>query len=149
MAEEEGKAINNHPGRFRLLIIGFYAWISAVTFGAVLVDIAYSKALFSVDGNAEAFSAVSDIFLWTGFIIVLSGLAAMVLSWNSAAARNLLIASLLFFSLEFLIPIFIALFIQNIEVFVPGPWLRLLPSGLASILAFAGLQNYSRQTSSA
>ncbi len=134
--------MNNNPDRFRSLAAGFYAWISAVLFGGILLDIAYSKALSSITGTAGAFSFVSDVFLWIGFITVLAALAAIVLSWNSAAARNLLIASLLFFSLEFLIPLFFASFLQNTEGFALGPWLRILPTGIASILAFMACQTF-------
>jgi hypothetical protein len=54
-------------------------------------------------------------------------------------------ASVLILGLEFLGLLFFIPFIQNMETLNIGPLLRILPSGLASALAFIGLFKYSRQ----
>jgi len=59
------------------------------------------------------------------------------------AARYLFIASLLVLLLEFIGPVFFQLF-PDIVTLIPGPWLRMIAPGLASLLAFAGLLAYFR-----
>jgi len=75
--------------------------------------------------------------------MVLAAVGAIALSWHSAVARNSFIASLLVPSLEILIPAFFSRFIQDAQEIDIGPCLRVIPRGLASILAIAGLYNYS------
>lgn len=130
--------------RFRSLFVGLYTWVAAVFFGGILLDKVYHNYLNGVLGSSESvmvFSEISDTLLCTGFVMVISAIGAIVVSWKSRIARNLFIASLLAFSFEFLIPI-LSSFIKNpLEL----SWSRLLPSGTASILAFIGLYKYYRQ----
>jgi hypothetical protein len=116
--------------------IGLYAWMLTVFFGMVLLDMIYSRL---VAGAGDAFSKVSDFLLVIGFITLLLSVAAIVSSWKSKAGRVLLIASLLVMLFEFLIPVVFSSFVRNDAGLAIGPWLRLLPTGLASILAFIGL----------
>jgi hypothetical protein len=74
--------------------------------------------------------------------MILAAFGAIAFSWNFSNTRNLFILSLLVVTLEFLAPVFFFPFIQVIEDFNLGPWLRILPGGLASILAFFGLYQY-------
>jgi len=140
--------MNKGRAGFAPLVVGLYAWLVAVFFGGILLDIVYSNSLSrTLDASATAtvFSGVSDLFLRIGFVVFLSAIGAIASSWRSAAARNLLIASLLVLSLEILIPVFLFPFLRNAPDSGIGPWLRIIPSGLGSILAFAGLRNYDRQ----
>ena len=129
--------------RFRFLFVGLYTWLAAVFFGGILLDKVYSKSLKGVLGSSDSamvFSEISDTLLCIGFVLVISGIGAIAVSWNSRIARILFIASLVAFSLEFSIPIFSS-FIKTTQDL---SWIRLFPSGMASILAFIGLYKYYR-----
>ena len=139
--------MNKDQAGFGSLLAGFYAWVVTVLFGAVLLDIVYARLLKDVPGasaGTAVFSEVSDVLLRIGFVTVLAAFGAVAASWRSAAARNLFIASLLFLALEFFLPMFASPFIESVERLDLGPWLRVIPTGLASILALAGLYNYQR-----
>jgi len=125
--------------RLGALFVGLYAWLAALLFGAIIVDIAYSRL---VPEEAAAFSDVADFLLLIGFITFLDGLVAIAFSWKSKFARALLIASLLAFSFEFIIPIFASQLMAHGLINNVGPWLRFIPVGLASILAFFGIYNF-------
>jgi hypothetical protein len=79
--------------------------------------------------------------LCLGFVMVISAIGAIAVTWKSKIARNLFTASLLIYFLEFLIPIFSS-FIKDTQGL---SWIRPIPSGIASILAFIGLYKYFRQ----
>ena len=124
--------------RFRFVIVGFYAWISALFVGTILLDMVYAKILRSVlksSNRSKVFTEISDSLLFIGFVLILSAIAAIVYSWKSPLPRNLFIISLLIISLEFLFP-FLFSFIKTTQ---DVSWIRLIPAGIASILAFAGL----------
>jgi hypothetical protein len=130
--------------RVRFLFVGLYAWVAAVFFGGILLDKVYSNYLKGILGSSEStmvFSEIADTLLCIGIVMVISAFGAIAVSWNSRIARNLFIASLLAFSFEFLIPIFSS-FIKNTQDLA---WIRLFPSGMASILAFIGLYKYYRK----
>ena len=130
--------------RFRFLLVGIYAWLAAVFLGGSLLDKVYAIYLKGILGASEStmvFSEISDILLCIGFIMVISAIGAITASWKSKVARNLFIVSLFAFSFEFLIPI-LSTFTKNLQDL---SWMRLLPSGLASILAFIGMYKYYRQ----
>ena len=131
--------------RFRFLFVGLYAWVAAAYFGGILLDMAYVNNMGGVFGSSESamvFSEISDTLLCIGFVMVIAAIGAIAVSWNSRLARNLFIASLFAFPFEFLIPILFSFIRPTLEL----SWIRLLPSGIASILAFIGMYNYYRQT---
>jgi hypothetical protein len=134
--------------RLGLLVIGFYAWMITIFFGAILLDILYanllSDRLSNSAGNA-VFSNVSDSLLWLGFMVVLAAIGAVVFSWKSKVTRNLFLASLLIVIFEFIVPVFFSQLIVKTQTGNLGPWLRIVLSGSASILAFIGLYAYSGQ----
>jgi len=139
--------MNTNLGRFGFLVVGFYAWVTAVFFGGILLDIMYSHLLYGVLSTFESttvFSEVADILLLIGVITILAAIGAIAFSWSSRIARNLFIASLFILIFEFLTPVFFYQFVQNVKELNIGPWLRIIPSGLASILAFFGLHQYYR-----
>jgi hypothetical protein len=130
--------------RFRFLVVGLYTWVAAVFLGGILLDMLYAKYLKGVLGFSESamvFSEISDTLLCLGFVMVISAIGAIAVTWKSKIARNLFTASLLIYFLEFLIPIFSS-FIKDTQGL---SWIRPLPSGIASILAFIGLYKYFRQ----
>lgn len=129
--------------RIRFLFVGLYAWIAAVYLGGVLLDRTYANHLKSVLGPSETsslFSEISDTMLCIGSIVFIAAIVAIAISWNSRAARNLFIASLLALSFEFIIPI-LATFVGDVQGIA---WIRPIPSGIASILAFVGVYKYYR-----
>ena len=123
-------------------LIGAYAWVLTIFFGMVLLDILYAN---QAPEAAGAFSTIADFLLLIGFVAFLSAMLAIVLSWRSPAARNLLIASLLLMLLEFMIPALSFQLILSMPELAIGPWLRIIPTGIASILALIGMQKYARQ----
>jgi hypothetical protein len=130
--------------RFSLLLVGIYAWLTAVFLGGTWLDKVYANQINGVLGTSEkalVFPEVSDALLCSSFILVIFAIGAIAVSWKSGAARNLFIASLLVFSFEFLIPL-LSSTIKNTQDL---SWARLLPSGMASFLAFIGLYKYYRQ----
>jgi len=134
--------MNENGGRFPLLAASFYAWISAIFAGAAFLDAKYARALQQVLDKSDrsiVFSQVSDVLLLVGFVVVLGALAAIASSWRHPATRNLLIASLIVLSFELTIPVLLALSLQDAQAADIGPWLRILPTSIASVLAFIGL----------
>jgi hypothetical protein len=130
----------------RNLLAGLYAWIVSVYFGAILLDIVYSRLALDVLKPSEItamFSHVADLLLFMGMVTVLAAICAIVSSWSLRSARNLFIASILLFVLvEFLTPILFSSLIQKVQTNLGlniGPWIRIISSGLSSILAFLGL----------
>jgi hypothetical protein len=130
--------------RIRFLLVGLYAWLASIYFGGIMLDKLYANYLEGILGASESemvFSEVSDTLLCIGFVMVIIAIGAIAVSWKSGIARKLFIASLLVFLFEFLIPIYSS-FIKNTQEL---SWIRLFPSGIASILAFIGLYKYYRQ----
>lgn len=140
--------MNKNQKEFRSLIVGVYSWVTAVFFGGILLDIVYANLIsgtLGAFGSTAVFSEVSDVLLRIGFVTILAAIGAIAFSWKTTVARNLFIASLFIISFEFLIPVFFSRFIQSVQELNIDPWLRIIPSGLASALAFVGLYNYYRQ----
>jgi hypothetical protein len=103
----------------------------------------YANLLKNVIGSAASeviFSDISDTLLLTSFIMAIIALGAIISSWRSAPVRNMLIASIVVFLFEFFGPISLSFFK---ELSAPS-WIRLFPSGVASILAYIGLYKYYR-----
>lgn len=131
--------------RLRFLVVGLYAWVAAVFWGSILLDMAYANNLKEVlgsSGSSMVFSKISDTLLFIGSIMIITAIAAIAISWKLKIARNLFIASLLAFSFEFSLPI-LSSFIKTTHGY---SWIRPFPGGIASILAFIGLFIYYRQS---
>jgi hypothetical protein len=116
--------------------------VLTISFGMVLFDILFAN--LAPDATL-AFKKAADLLLWISLITLLSALAAIAFSWKTATARNLLIASLIISLSEFLIPAVVSLLVQNTNGLAIGPWLRIIPGGVATILAFMGLYYYYRR----
>lgn len=118
----------------RVLVVGLYAWLVAVSFGLAWLDIQYARLL---PDATEAFNDVADFLLFVTFVTGVTGICAVGLSWNSGAPRSLLAASLA----TVLVAPFVALLILSPQVqdsSATGSVVRLLIGGVASVFAFAG-----------
>jgi hypothetical protein len=125
----------------RFLFTGFYAWISAVFFGGILIDIVSARNLEKILNETDKtsfFSEIADFLLLTAFILVIAALIAIAVSWQSPIARYLFIASLLIFSTEFWLPMLFSI----LKISAQLPWLRLVIDGTASVIAWVGLQRF-------
>jgi hypothetical protein len=122
------------------LFVGFYAWAAAVSFGLALLDIVYSRLL---PGSTAAFSEVADFLLLVTTVTVLAALTAITLAWNSAAARNFLLASLAVAVYGLFAPLLLSPFLP--EGSPVGAAIRILIGATVSLLALVGLYKYSRR----
>jgi hypothetical protein len=137
------KLQNNSREILSSLVVGFYAWIISIFFGAVILDVVYAILLGKypmTSGTAKLFSEVSDFLLRIGFFTVLAALGAISFSWRIGIARNYFIASLIVLSVEFLAPFFVSEAALN-----SGYWIRVIIGGAASVLAIIGLYKFKRQ----
>jgi hypothetical protein len=116
---------------------GVYTWLISISLGMALLDIQYARL---IPGERRAMAEVSDYLLWISAFTLVSGVAAILFTWESKTARNYFIGSLL---VGFVIP---GLFLLG-GVDAPGfgPWLRIGSGGLAAVLAFMGLYRYYRE----
>jgi hypothetical protein len=140
--------MNGSPNSLRSLVVGFYAWVTTVFFGVILLDIVYARLLRDALGAGEraaVFSEVSDALLFFGAVTIVAALGAIASSWNSTVVRAVLVASLIILGLEFATPVLALPFLRNAQELNIGPLLRLVPSGLASILALVALHQYRSQ----
>lgn len=114
------------------LIVEFYAWVIAIAFGAILLDVMYANL---APEAAAAFSEVADFLPLLSAAVVFAAILAVGLSWRARTARYLFIASLMIIMLEFLIPAFFAPLLQGSAV---------ATAASASILSFVGLNRFYR-----
>jgi hypothetical protein len=130
---------------WQYLFSGLYTWVVSLFFGAILLDVVYSRLAFRTLQPSETtgvFSEAADFLLLIGAFTVLTALGAIGSSWNLGSARYLFIASTLFILGEFLVPPLFSSMFESMGVNLGinfGPFVRLVGSALASILAFAGL----------
>lgn len=113
-------------------MVGLYAWLAAVSFGLVLLDIVYAGLVPEAE---VAFSEVADFLLFVNAITILVALGAIGLSWNSQASRNFLVASLAIIILGFLAHMLLSQFLQDSSL---GTGIRMILAGSVSVLAFMG-----------
>jgi hypothetical protein len=122
------------------LFVGVYAWAAAVSFGLALLDIVYSRL---IPGASTAFSEVADFLLLVTAATVLAAVAAIALAWNSAAARNFLLASLAVAVYGLFAPLLLSPFLPEGSPF--GAAIRIVVGATVSLLALVGLYKYSRR----
>lgn len=149
MSELARISVHERHDPVRPFFVGLYAWLTAVTAGALLLDVLYARLLARTLSSAEAaavLSTVSDALLPVGVVLIVAAIAAIGLSWNAAVVRNLLIASLLIALFEFAGPILLGPFRAPIEAADLGPILRLIPIALASLLALLALHQSGRHS---
>jgi hypothetical protein len=124
----------------RDVVVGLYAWAAAVFFGAVLLDVAYSRAVPETAASADG----RDLLLLVGGSALLVGLGAVAACWGSQPARTLVIASLVIASFELLVPPLVPQLVEGLAGSGAGGWVRLAIDGTASLLAFAGSYAFYR-----
>ena len=117
----------------RHLVVGLYAWLAAVSFGFVLLDIVYAGLVPEAE---VAFSEVADFLLLVNAITILIALGAIGLSWKSQASRNCLVASLAVIILGFLAYVLLSQFLQDSSSL--GTGIRITLAGSVSVLAVMG-----------
>ena len=93
------------PGILTRIVVGLYAWLASVAFGAAWLDLVYARA---VPASEAAFSRVADLLLMISAASVLAALAALVLAWSWRQVRSLLTASLALVILGLLAPVFLS-----------------------------------------
>ena len=126
---------------FGSLFVGLYSWLLAIFVGMIIIDILYANLIRE---EARATSEVSDFLLGIGFLVLISALVALTFSWQTKRTRNLVFVSLFLVFFEFITPAIFSRFLQNPSGLAIGPWLRIIPSSTASILAFIGMYQYDR-----
>lgn len=114
------------------LLVGAYAWLVAVSFGAILLDVTYARLV--TDPTNEA----ADLLLVIVGLAFMTGVAAVTAAWRSTAARNVLLVSLALAIGEFLVPALAGSIIRDAGATMPGigPALRLGGSAAVSVTAF-------------
>ena len=133
------------PNRWQYLLASLYACTASAFFGAILLDILYAHALSGnpdVSNSAAILSQAADLLLLLGIVTFLAGFGAIGATWNLPSARNLFIASLAVFAVEFLIPPLFGQFLRNLQAnygLAMGTWIRLLANAMSATLAFAAL----------
>ena len=84
-------------GRIADWLMGFYAWIVTLAFGAALIDSIYARSLAestTVTAVARAFSEAADFQQLPMALAVVVGIGALVMVAQKPLARYLVIASL-------------------------------------------------------
>jgi hypothetical protein len=125
------------------LLVGFYAWIVAVSCGAILLDVVYARLA------ADVVTDVRDLLLGIVAVTIVAGVGAVAAAWTFAAPRYLLLASVVLVVVEPLVPALLSGVVRDAEGALGvaiGPWIRIGGSGLASVLAFFGLWAFGRAT---
>ena len=128
-------------GRFSRLVVGLYAWTTAVYFGFVWLDITYARLV--VDPGA-AFHTVADVLLAAGGFMALLGMVAILLAASSPAAMKFLIASVILALLMFPAPMLLSGVLHGAASTL-GALIRILLTASISGLAFLGFGRYQIQ----
>jgi hypothetical protein len=123
-------------------LIGLYVWILTVFCGMILLDIVYSRL---IPQAATAQSTISDLLLLIWLVVFVLVILAILLSWKLHSVRTLFIVSLFFLLLELLIPLIFSRIGQTTIGYEIRPFFRIIPTGLASILSFAGMNKFSQK----
>ena len=122
-------------GRIADWLMGFYAWIVTLAFGAAIIDSIYARSLSgstTVAGVSRAFSEAADVQQLPLALAVVVGIGALVMVAQKPLARYLVIASL---GLT-LAPLPVVMLFSDLAVRAgAGTGLRLSLSAGASVLA--------------
>jgi hypothetical protein len=92
MATETGGGTRVSQRR-RSLVVGVYAWMTALALGMVLIDVSYAASL-PVEQVASALREVQDFLLSFGAMTAVVGVGAVAAAWPSRSARYALLVSL-------------------------------------------------------
>lgn len=141
----------NIPQTFKYVLGGLYAWFVTVYFGAVLLDITYSRLLTDLIAFdlQPVTGEVADFLLLIGAFVFLCGLLAIAASWKAPAARNFFATSLLVIIASALLALMVLFPLFRIAPELPlfrYSWLfRLAPIGLGSLLGLLGFRSLSNE----
>ncbi|MFN2119711.1 MAG: hypothetical protein ACK2T0_04930 [Anaerolineales bacterium] len=127
--------------RFGQLVIGLYAWTTAVYFGCVWLDVIYAR--LAIEPGA-AFHAVPDVLLALVAGMIVLGMVAITLTGNSPAAMKLLVASVILALLMIPAPMLLSGVLQGAASTLGAP-IRVLLTACVSGMAFLGFDRYERQ----
>lgn len=149
-----------------------YTWLLIILFGGIVSEtiIFYPNIFHDVPASlktAKAFAAVSGpgtYFPILGGASICMGILALLFSWGAKAVRyRILLSLLLMFFGEFLFSmlyfwpknkimfgegadLYAASYLQSIaRKFQKGQWLRVIISGLAAVICFAGFLRFCRE----
>jgi hypothetical protein len=120
------------------LLAGVYAWLYAVFFGLVVLDVVYAGTLRAGLGASVAdgiLSEISDFLLLPYALLVLAGVLALSVGWPVRGVRYLLAISLLLPAAALVIA---AVFGPALEAASLGSAIRLLVCLGGSVLAMIG-----------
>lgn len=123
-------------------ILGVYAWLFALGFGASALDAVYARAIERA-GAGEALAGVlneiADLLQLPTVLTALAGSLALAAAIRRRLVRNLVIASLL----AALAPLpALILFGESLAATGGGTWLRLGPGAAGSVLAMAAALSF-------
>lgn len=125
------------------IVVGAYAWIVAMLWGMVLLDVAYANNLQSSLATPQVlpvYSEIADFLLLIGSLALLIGIGAILLAWRTRGAGISLLASLFLSLLQFMVPAVLSA-VGPAE----GGWIRIIFSTAISLLAFVGFYLYVRR----
>ena len=122
------------------VIVGSYAWLAAISFGLVLLDMIYAGL---VPDASTVHNEASDFLLFVNTLTALTAIGAIGSSMDIKSSRNFLTASLLIIISGFLINITPSAVSWNYSY--SGQIIKVLLTGSVSILAFAGFYKYCRE----
>ncbi|MFN2279833.1 MAG: hypothetical protein ACK2UR_19620 [Candidatus Promineifilaceae bacterium] len=115
-----------------VLAAGLYAWLSALLFGAALLDIVYSRQIR--DAGQTLFREAADLQLLISVMTAVAAIVAVAAAWRYSAARKLLGASVLFFAFSLITPAVLAPFVSGAQFAPYGAVLRIIDGGLVTLL---------------
>jgi len=123
-------------------IMGVYAWLFALAFGATALDTVYARSIERIGAGetlAGVLNEVGDLLQLPLVLMIVAGCAALATVLQRRFARNLVIASLV----VTLAPIpALVLFGDSLADAGSGTWLRLLLGAAASVLAMAAALSF-------
>ena len=136
---DSSEECHNFPAQSACWAISLYAWLVAAYFGASMLDslYAYNLAGFSASPavNNLVFSQIADSLLFILFLVFLTGLAALVMTWQLRKARYLLLLNM---AIGLGIPLLLAVFVDvTTETSAWGAWLRISLGLITVFLAFS------------
>ena len=116
--------------------VAAYAVLKIIAFGAVMLDIVYSRLLLAAqpaEVTVPVFAAVADSLVSLSVWVGIAFLAALVTAWQVKNVRNLLLASLV---LYIGVPLTLVAFVDvTQDVSTAGAFLRIVLHGITLWLA--------------
>ena len=132
---------NNHhnisTAAIKAIMVGSYAWLTAISFGMVLLDIIYGG---SVPDTSTACREAADFLLFFRALSILAALGAIGSSMDAKTAIKYFITGLAIIISGFLINSLLTPVLGDNSI--PGTIIRVILTGSVSILAYMGFCKY-------